>query len=75
MKLHTQINANTLIDCYGHLIGRFGYQLLAYLLRKYSGIRTFPIDVATPVAIDESVNMMPTHHFHYSVQLAALPSQ
>jgi hypothetical protein len=74
VHLKTRIKTNTLLDCYGHLIGRFGYHLLAYLLRKYCGVRTFPIDTATPVAIDSAVTMMQSSRAeHYSTQLARLP--
>ena len=74
VRLEAKIKTNTLLDCYGHLIGRFGYHLLSYLLRKYCGVRTFPIEAATPIAIDLAVTMMQSSRAkHYSAQLTRLP--
>jgi hypothetical protein len=76
VKLSSHARPDTLVDCYGHLLGRFGYQLLAYLLRKYGSIRSFPIEVATPVAIDASMTAIRSHEGrerHYAAQFARLP--
>ena len=39
-------------DCYGHLVGHFGYHLLVHVLSKYCGLKTTPRELLSPAAID-----------------------
>jgi hypothetical protein len=40
-----------LLDCYGHLLATFAYNLLVYFLRTHAKIHTLSREVATPLAI------------------------
>jgi hypothetical protein len=62
-------------DCYGHLLAKFAYHLLAHLLRKHCKIRSLPIDVVTPIAIDAALGYIKAdqaRNDHYSLQFSQL---
>ena len=70
-----RFNIRPLEDCYGHLLGKFGYHLLAYLLRRHCKFRSLPIDVVTPVAIDAALGYIKAdkaRNHHYSLQFSRL---
>jgi hypothetical protein len=47
---HSKIHA--LKDCFGHVVGRFGYFLLVHILSKHADIRLTPKDLLIPIVID-----------------------
>ena len=70
-----KVTLNTLRDCYGHLLGSFGYHLLAHVLRKFCGITVAPRQLLVPAAIDAFAAQLPqdpTLGAHYTALFAAI---
>jgi hypothetical protein len=65
-------------DCVGHVLGAFGYRLLVYLLKSFSGIPSLPKHYAHAVAIEKLLGTLRAGRLkacrrHYARQFAALP--
>ncbi len=62
-------------DCYGHLLSTYAFHVVAYILRKHSGIRTCGKEVAASIAIEASYRAImkdDKKRVHYQHKFAAI---
>lgn len=76
VPIRLPLKTDPLVDCYGHMLAMYGFHLLYYLVRKYARIRTFPRDVAIPVAIGtigDHIASDSVRYAYYTKSFATIP--